>query len=66
MPWINKASLALYIARIVTRGWPGPGPARARLQKRDQPEVRKEYCTVEFVSVIEASKLVAVKAESRS
>ena len=22
MPWINKASLALYIARIVTRGWP--------------------------------------------
>ena len=64
MPWINKASLALYIARIVTRGW--PGPARTRLQKRDQPEVRKEYCTVEFVSVIEASKLVAVKAESRS
>ena len=38
----------------------------ARLQQRDQPEVRKEYCTVEFVSVIEASKLVAVKAESRS
>ena len=62
MPWINKASLALYIARIVTRGW----SARAGLQQRDQPEVQKEYCTVEFVSVIEASKLVAVKAESRS
>ena len=64
MPWINKASLALYIARItVTRaiGWPG-----ARLQQRDQPELRKEYCVVEFVSVIEASKLVAIKVESRS
>ena len=58
MPWINKASLALYIARTVTRGCPA--------RERDQPEVRKEYCTVEFVSVIEASKLVAVKAESRS
>ena len=61
MPWINKASLALYIARItVTRGW----PAR-RLQQRDQPEIRKEYCAVEFVSVIEASRLVTIKVESR-
>ena len=58
MPWINKDSLALYIARM--------GLARARLQQRDQPEVRKEYCAVELVSVIEASKLVAIKAESRS
>ena len=57
MPWINKASLALYCHK---------GLSRARLQQRDQPEVQKEYCTVEFVSVIEASKLVAVKAESRS
>ena len=62
MPWINKASLALYIARItVTRGWPAQ-----RLQQRDQPEIRKEYCAVEFVYVIEASKLVAIKVESRS
>ena len=65
MPWINKASLALYIARIVTRGC-HKGLSRARLQQRDQPEVRKEYCTIEFVSVIEASKLVPVKVESRS
>ena len=57
MPWINKASLALYIARIiVTRGWPAC----------DQPEIQKEYCAVEFVSVIEASKFVAIKVESRS
>ena len=39
----------------------GAGP---RLQQRDQPEVRKEYCVVEFVSVIELSKLVAIKVES--
>ena len=59
MPWINKASLALYIARItVTRGWPA--------RERDQPELRKEYCVVEFVSVIEALKFVAIKVESRS
>ena len=63
MPWINKATLALYIARITaTRG----SGARARLQQRDQPELRKEYCVIEFVSVIEASKLVAIKVESRS
>ena len=60
MPWINKASLALYIARIIVKEL-----ARARLQ-RDQPEVRKVYCAVEFVSVIEALKLVAIKLESRS
>ena len=59
MPWINQASLALYIARIIVKGL-----ARARLQQRDQPEVRKEYCAVEFVSVIEVSKLVAIKVES--
>ena len=42
------------------------GLARARLQQRDQPEVRKEYYAVEFVSVIEASKFVAIEVESRS
>ena len=62
MPWINKASLALYIARINCH----KGLARARLQQRDQPEVQKEYCAIEFVSVIEASKLAAIKVESRS
>ena len=64
MPWINKASLALYIARIIVDCH--KGLARARLQQRDQPEIRKEYGAVEFVSVIEASKLVAIKVESRS
>ena len=60
MPWINKASLALYIARIIVKGL-----AVVRLQ-RDQPEVRKVYCAVEFVFVIEASKLVAIEVESQS
>ena len=41
------------------------GLARAILQ-RDQPEVRKVYCAVQFVSVIEASKLVAIEVESWS
>ena len=40
------------------------GQARARPQQRDQPEVQKEYCAVEFISVIEASKNVAIKVES--
>ena len=62
MLWINKASLALYIARITaTRGWP-----ERDCMQRDQPEFRNVYCVVEFVSVIEASKLVAIKVESRS
>ena len=56
-------SLALYIA---STHHCHEGLARARLQQRDQPELRKEYCVVEFVSVIEASKLVAIKVESRS
>ena len=60
-------SLALYIliliARIIVTL---KGLARARLQQRDQPEVQKEYCAVEFVSVIEALKLVAIKVESGS
>ena len=64
MPWINKASLALYacIARITVKGL-----ARARLQC-NQPEVQKVYCTVEFISVIEALKLasVTIEVESRS
>ena len=51
----------MYIARIiVTRVL-----ACMRLHQRNQPEVRKEYCAVEFVSVIEASKLVVIKVESR-
>ena len=29
-------------------------------------EVRKVYCAVKFVSVVEASKLVAIEVESRS
>ena len=62
MPCINKASLALYIASTQCH----KGLSRARLQQRDQPEVGKEYCAVEFVSVIEASKFVAIKVESRS
>ena len=32
----------------------------------EQSEVQKLYCAVEFFSVIEASKLVTVKVESRS
>ena len=55
MPWIHKASLALYS----THHCEGAGP-------RDLPEVRKVYCTVEFVFVIEASKLVAIKVEGQS
>ena len=54
MPWINKASLALYIARITVTAAARPS------------EFRKEYCVIEFVSVIEALKLVAIKVESRS
>ncbi len=54
--WINKASLALYIhvARIVQRAM------------TDRSEVWKLYCTVEFVPVVEASKLVTIEVESRS
>ena len=60
MPWINKASLALYIATHHCH----KGLARAATAAAS--EIRKEYCAVEFVSVIEASKLVAIKIESRS
>ena len=63
MPWINKVSLALY---NYSTHHCHKGLARARLQQRDQPEVRKEYRAVEFVPVIEASKLVAIKVKSRS
>ena len=34
--------------------------------QRDQPEVREVNCTVKFVSVIKASKLVSIEVESRS
>ena len=61
MPWINKASLTLYIACIIVKGL-----ARTRLQRDQQPEVRKVHCAVEFVSVIEALKLVTIEVESRS
>ena len=50
----------MYIARIIVKGL-----AQVRLQ-RDQPEVRKVYCAVEFVPVIEALKLVTIKNESWS
>ena len=57
---MNKASLALHIARIIVTGL-----AHVRLQ-RDQPEVQKVYCAVEFVFAIEASKFVTIEVESRS
>ena len=50
----------MYIARSIVKGL-----AQVRLQ-RDQPEVRKVYCAVEFVPVIEALKLVTIKNESWS
>ena len=61
MPWINTASLALYIARITVKGL---ARETCSVPYRDQPEVRKVYCAIEFVSVIEASKLVAIEVES--
>jgi hypothetical protein len=54
IPWINKASLALYIARIVQRA------------TTDRSEVWKLYCAVELVPVAEASKFVTIEVESRS
>ena len=60
MPWTNEASLALYnIARIIVKGL-------ASVPCRDQPEVWKLYCAVDFITVIEASKLVTIEVESRS
>ena len=55
IPWIYIDSPAL----IYSTHHCHKGLARARLQQCDQPELRKEYCVVEFVSVIEASKLSA-------
>ena len=57
MLWISIASLALYIARIFVKRL-----ARMKLQ-HNQSEVQKvySYCTVEFVSVIEASKFVTIE-----
>ena len=57
MPWINEASLALYIAHIIVKGL-----ASTRLQ-RNQSEVQEVNCAVKLVSVIEASKLVAIKVD---
>jgi hypothetical protein len=54
IPWINKASLALYIARIVQRA------------TTNRSEVRKLYCAVKLVPVVEALKLVTIEVESRS
>jgi hypothetical protein len=58
--WINKASLVLYIhvARIIHHAC--SAPCHERL------EVWKLYRAVEFVSVIEASKLVTIEAGSWS
>ena len=52
-------SLAHQPSFLRRRGW------RARLCG-DQPEVRKVYYAIEFVSVIEALKLVTIEVESRS
>jgi hypothetical protein len=52
--WINKDSLALYIARI------------AQCATTDRSEVWKLYCAVELVPVTEASKLVSIEVESQS
>ena len=50
--------MKLYIARIIVKGL-----ACVRLQ-HNQPEVWKVYCAIEFVSVIESSKLVTIKIVS--
>ena len=50
----------LYVARIIVKGL-----ACVR-QQRDQPEVRKIYCALEFVFVIEAAKLVSESIEIES
>jgi hypothetical protein len=57
LPWINKASRTLYTARII---WMFSMPCH------DWSEVQRLSCVVEFVSVIEASKLVTIEVESRS
>ncbi len=54
IPWINKASLVLCIARIAQRAMTDPS------------EIWKLYFAVEFVSVVEPSKLVTIEVESRS
>ena len=43
----------------------GAVPQDCSVLCRDQPEVRKVYCAVEFVSMIEALKFVAIEVESR-
>jgi hypothetical protein len=52
IPWINKASLALYMAHIAQRA------------TTDRSEVRKLYCAVEFVPVV--GEAVTIEVESRS
>jgi hypothetical protein len=54
IPWMNKVSLALYIAHII-----------AQRATTDQSELWKLYCTVEFVPVIEALKLVTNEVDSQ-
>jgi hypothetical protein len=54
IPWIKKASLALYIAYI------------AQCATADRSELWKLYCAVEFVPVVEALKLVTVEIENWS
>jgi hypothetical protein len=54
IPWINKASLVLYIAHIAQRAM------------TNWSEVWKLYFVIEFVPVVEASKLVTIEVESWS
>ena len=64
MPWINIASLALHIiAHIIMKGL--AGLQDCSVPCCDQNEVRKVYCAVEFVSMIEALKLVAINVETQ-
>ena len=58
MPWIKNASFAQYN----THHYEGAGPQ----DYHDQPEVWKLYCAIDFVTVIEASKIVTIKVKSWS
>ena len=54
-----------YIARTIVKWLARSVPCRDQ-RRCSEPEVQKVYCAVEFVSMIETSKLVAVEVESRS
>jgi hypothetical protein len=56
IPWINEASLnAIYSMHSTA----------CMHATTDRSEVRKLYCTVEFVPVVEASKRVIIEVKSR-